>query len=455
MKKNEIYRVKIEDLNNLGFGVGRIDGQVIFVGGAVDGDETDVRVILVNKTYAVGRIEKLVTPSPYRQAPLCPVRGCGGCAYQNITYEHELSRKENYVRHAFIKAGLPEAQILPVRATGETAYYRNKAQYAVGRDKDGRATAGFFAPKTHKLIPAAECPLQGKEFPPIVNTVLTFFNENDLPAYEEETHTGLLRHIYCRKNTRGQVLLTLVCNADRIPGEEKLISLLQTRHPEIIGVYLNENREKTNVICSDIYRLLYGEKTLTDTLCGVPLSLSPAAFYQVNHAAAEALYAQAARLAGFTGDESLLDLYCGVGSIGLSMAKQVRELVGIEIVPEAVACAKENAAALGVTNARFFCADAADTRAVCAAVERELGKDYRPDVVVLDPPRKGCDESLLSYLADFLAPRKIVYVSCGPDTLARDAKYLTDRGYTMSAVTPFDLFPRTGHVETVVLMSRA
>ena len=453
LKKNEIYRVRVEDLNNLGFGVARIDGQTVFVSSAVDGDEADIRIILVNKTYAVARLEKLHIPSPHRIAPACANRACGGCAYQNISYEHEKALKENYVRFAFRKAGV-EAEVLPLVSADVTSHYRNKAQYAVGADKEGKCIAGFFAPKSHRLAEAVDCPLQDKAFAPIVKTVLAFANENGVTPYEEETGKGVLRHIYLRASSDGKVLLTLVINAQAFPEEKRLVALLKQKHPEVVGAYLNIHTAKTNVICSDTYRHLYGATALEDTLAGVPLSLSPAAFYQVNHAATELLYARAAALASLSGDESLLDLYSGVGSIGLSMARRVRELVGVEIVPEAVECAKKNAARMGIKNARFFAADAGDAETLFESVYAALGEDYRPDVIVLDPPRKGSTPELLTYIANTLQTPKIVYISCNPDTLARDARLLIDRGYSMSAVTPVDLFPRTGHVESIACLTR-
>jgi len=455
LRKNEIHRVRVEDINNLGFGVAKIDGQTVFVSSAVDGDEADVRIILVNKTYAVARLEKLVTPSPYRiDVPRCKNRACGGCAYGGISYAHEKELKEHYVHHAFRKAGIKDAVIEPLISADATEYYRNKAQYAVGADKNGKCIAGFFAPKSHRLVEAVDCPLQDKAFPPIVRTVLAFANENGITPYDEETGKGILRHIYLRTSSDGKVLLTLVINANSLREEQTLVSLLKQKHPEIVGAYLNIHTEKTNVICSDVYRHLYGDTALCDTLCGVRLSLAPAAFYQVNHAAATLLYEKAKALADLSGDESLLDLYSGVGSIGLSMANSVKELIGVEIVPEAVECAKENARQNGIRNASFFCADAGEAERLFDAVYAQKGKDYRPDVIVLDPPRKGSTPELLSYIAETLCTLKIVYISCNPDTLARDARLLLDKGYTMSSVTPVDLFPRTGHVESVVCFTR-
>ncbi|MBQ8908229.1 MAG: 23S rRNA (uracil(1939)-C(5))-methyltransferase RlmD [Clostridia bacterium] len=456
MKKNDVLIARIEGINNLGFGIAKVEGQVVFVSGAADGDEVEMRIILVRKSYAVARIERLLSPSPYRLSePFCYASACGGCAYSAITYEREKTFKEESVRYAFIKAGLPDAEILPLLSTSVTRHYRNKAQFAVAPDKNGEVAIGFFAPKSHRLVSAMDCPLQDKSFAPILRTLCDFCHRYHIKPYVEENHGGLLRHIYLRASTKGEVLLTLVLREKSLPHAEKLEALLREKHPEIVGCYLNINPEKTNVICSDDYRLLFGEPYLEDTLAGVRLSLSPASFYQVNHAAAELLYAEAKRLADLQGNESLLDLYAGVGSIGLSMADKVGELVGVEIVPSAVECAKENAKRNGIENASFYCADAGSAEALFAAVKKEKGDAYRPDVVVLDPPRKGCAEELLDYLSHTVMPEKIVYISCNPDTLARDCAYLTKNGYILSPVTPVDLFPRTGHVESVVCLTRS
>ncbi len=455
MKKNDVLIAKIEGINNLGFGIARVEGQVVFVSGAADGDEAEIRIILVRKSYAVARIERLLSPSPYRLSePFCYASACGGCAYAAITYARERFFKEESVRYAFIKAGLPDTEIRPLLSTEETKHYRNKAQFAVAPDKNGEVAIGFFAPKSHRLVPAIDCPLQDEAFAPILRTLYDFCHSYHIKPYVEENHSGLLRHIYLRASVDKKVLLTLVINGESFPKAKKLEDILKEKHPEIVGCYLNINQEKTNVICSDDYRLLFGAPYLEDTLAGVTLSLSPASFYQVNHAAAELLYAEAKRLADLKGTESLLDLYAGVGSIGLSMADKVRELVGVEIVPSAVECAKENARKNGIENASFYCADAGSAEALFAAVKKEKGADYRPDIVVLDPPRKGCAEELLAYLSHTVIPEKIVYISCNPDTLARDCAYLTQNGYTLSPVTPVDLFPRTGHVESLVCLQK-
>ncbi len=451
--KNQILRLTVEDLNNLGFGVAHADGKTVFIADAVDGDVVDARIIHVGKTYSVARVEKLITPSSHREASFCAVRGCGGCAYRAVTYDHERARKQNNVRFAFRKAGLPDAEIMPVTSTGRTHGYRNKAQYAVAPDKAGRCAAGFYAPKSHRLCDAVDCPLQNAAFPPIVRTVLDFCNQNGIPPYNEEKNEGLLRHIYLRASGDGSVMLTLVLTSAPLPKEKEFLSLLQKKHPEITGVHYNINSHKTNVICTEDYRHIWGDTHLYDTLAGVRLAISPASFYQVNRDAAELLYQKAASLAGFTGKESILDLYSGVGSIGLSMAKSVREVIGVEIVASATECARQNAKENGIDNALFFTADAGDGEALLAAVRAEKGDTYSPDAVVLDPPRAGCARELLDTLANASVP-KIVYISCNPDTLARDAAILSSHGYEMSAVYPFDLFPRTGHVETVVCFVR-
>ena len=454
--KNQVLDVVISDLNNLGFGVAHVDGLTLFVSGCVDGETVRAKVLLVKRTYAVAKTLEVLTPSPYRIAPACDVKGCGGCAYQMIDYAHERNLKRGYVRAAFRKAGIHaqvEEVVTPKGEMGEwlTCGYRNKAQYPVTQDQNGNYIIGFYGAKTHRVVEASHCPLQPKAFEEVNQTLRTYFETYHVPAYCEETGKGLVRHIYLRRATSGDILLTLVVNGKKLPHEEDLVALIRERHPQVVGILLNVNEEQTNVICGDTYRTLWGECVLVDTLAGVQLKLAPAAFYQVNHAAAELLYAKAKELACLTGEEQLLDLYCGCGSIGLSMADMAREVVGIEIEPSAVECAKENAAANGITNARFWCGDATNAEELLSRAVGDLS--LSPDVVVLDPPRKGSTPALLSYLASLRVPR-IVYVSCNPDTLARDAACLLKLGYEMSSVTPFDLFPRTGHVESLVCLTK-
>ena len=455
IEKNRIFEIEITDLNNLGYGVGRIGDLVVFVAGAVDGDRVEAKIIKVQKNYAVGRLEKILSPSPYR-LPVpdpCPARGCGGCAYRAITYAHELELNRNAVKAAFRRAGLPDATVLPVLSTGKTEHYRNKAQYPVTGTPDA-PVIGFFAPKSHRVTDARRCPLQPTVFGEILDAIAVLTGEYGIAPYDEESGTGLLRHIYLRSaKDEKEILLTFVMNGETLPHADEVIRELTARFPALIGIGININRAKTNVICGEEYRTLWGSDTITDALAGVTLSFSPASFYQVNRDAAELLYGRAKEIADFRGDETLLDLFCGVGSIGLSMADAVGRVIGIEIVPDAVRCAAENARANGIGNAAFFAGDATDTEQLLAGAEKALGKTLVPDAVLLDPPRKGCDPKLLDFLALKAIP-KIVYISCNPETLARDVAYLSKKGYGFSEITPVDLFPRTGHVETVVRLDR-
>ena len=452
-KKNEICRLEITDINNLGFGVGRHEGKVVFVGAAVEGDLADVRIIRDTSGYAVGRIEKLITPSPYRREPICSSAGCGGCAYLLVDAEHEKRLKENSVRAAFRKQGLADVTVLPLVETGERVGYRNKAQYPVAPVKDGVAI-GFYAPRSHRVVSAEDCPLQDPAFPPILHELHRLIDAYRISAYDEKTGKGLLRHIYLRRGkVSGEILLTLVINGETLPNGEEIVAALRAKFPDIVGILININREDTNVICGDTYRTLWGKDSITDTLAGVELEISPAAFYQVNHDATELLYAKAREVAELKGDELLLDLFCGIGSIGLSMADGVREVIGIEVVESAVECAKKNAARNGIKNASFYCGDATDTEGLRARAEKERATPIRPDTVLLDPPRRGCEPELLSFLGR-LAPARIVYISCNPETLARDVALLMKEGYTPGAVTPVNLFPVTGHVESVVCLTR-
>ena len=451
LKKNDIHELTVHDLNNLGYGVSRIGGLVTFVHGAVDGDRVRARLIRVTKDYAVAKTVEIIEPSPHRiKDETCTSVGCGGCSYRSVSYAHELKLKRETVVSAFRKVGLHGVTVLPTVSAGVSCGYRNKAQYPISPD----GKIGFYAPRSHRVVEARRCPLAPPIFGDILETVSAWRERYGVTAYDEETGQGLVRHVYLRASAEErEILVTIVVNGRSVPHEDALVSSLCEGFSEIVGVLLNINTENTNVICGREYRTLWGRDYLTDTLSGVSLRLHPAAFYQVNRAATELLYARAAALADLTGDETLLDLFCGVGSIGLSMAHRVRELVGIEIVEDAVLCARENARANGITNAHFYTGDAADTERLLENAERELGRRLSPDVVILDPPRKGADERLLRFISD-RGIQRIVYISCNPATLARDCAILLSLGYTLSEITPVDLFPRTGHVESVVCLKR-
>lgn len=454
IQKGAQVTLDVTDLNGLGCGVARLpDGRVVFVAGAVAGDRVSAELIKVNKTYTVARLLEILSPSPDREDGFCAApAGCGGCVYRNLSYARELELKRTELVHTFRKAGLPDAVIEPVRTTGEVCGYRNKAAYPIARGKNG-LYGGFYAQKTHHVMGYFACSLQPAAFGEILAATCTFFTARGVDAYDEATGKGLLRHLYLREGRgSGEILVCPVINGGALPDEAEYVHMLREKFPRVSGIVLNRNEENTNLILGRDYRTLWGKPYLRDVFCGMEIHIAPEAFYQVNHNAAELLYGIAAEKAGLTGRELLLDLYCGVGTVGLSMAHRVREVIGVEMVPGAVECARENAARNGIRNAAFYCGDAANTERLLAVAEVERGRLF-PDVVVLDPPRRGCDEALLRFLAARQVPR-IVYISCGPDSLARDAARLCALGYEMSAVTPVDLFPRTGHVETVVLLSR-
>ena len=460
MQKNDVVRLKVKEINNLGCGVAHLEdsdggrGQVVFIRDAVSGDELDARIIKVNKSYLVARIEKLLTPSPLRCTPDCTAKGCGGCVYRHVGYAHELELKRDYVQNAFRKVGLSEVTVGEVRHTGELTGYRNKAQYPVRNGKDGMEV-GFFATGTHRIVPADDCKLQPPVFAELTAFICSFCDRHGIRAYEEESGKGLLRHIYLRYGAKtGEIMVCLVLNGEKISAEKELIESMTRRFPKVVSLYVNQNTENTNVVLGEHYRLLFGKESIEDELCGLRFCISPAAFYQVNHNACELLYGIAKEQAALTGKETLLDLYCGIGTIGLSMADSAREVVGIEIVESAVQRAQENAERNGISHASFYCGDASDAKKLLAVAEATRGAfDPERTTVVFDPPRKGSTPELIRYVAERNFNR-VVYVSCNPDTLARDCVLFKELGYQIGKVTPVDMFPRTGHVESVCLLSK-
>ena len=453
IKKDDVIELDVTDLNNLGNGVGRYpapDGKVVFVRGAVSGERVRAKVIKVNSGFAVARLLEVITSSPYRckesfcDAPL----SCGGCVYRHITYEHELQIKRGYVKAAFVKAGLPDANVLPTLSTGKCENYRNKGQYPVAKTKNG-VVAGFYAAKTHNIIPAENCAIQNERFGEILRFVCDFADKNGWSIYDEESGRGLLRHVYLRVGeATGEIMLCLVVNGDGLSKEREFSDEVRARFSDVVSILLNKNDKNTNVVLGKEYRILYGKAGIEDILCGLRFFISPDSFYQVNREGAQLLYSKAAEMAQLTGGETMLDLYCGTGTIGLSMASKVGRLCGVEIVESAVKCARENAERNGIKNAEFICADAGNAETILAAAG-----GVRPDVVVIDPPRKGSTKALVDCLSSLDVP-KVVYVSCDPDTLARDAAWFCENGYEMSDVQPVDMFPRTGHVESVVCFKR-
>ena len=454
LQKNQILTLRIERLSSDGSGVAHsADGEAVFVPGTAPGDEARVRIVKDCGRYAFGILDELLTPSPDRIPVDCPVAGpCGGCSLRHLDYAAELRAKQESVLDAFRRIGGLEVPVLDILPSPDVDRYRNKVQFPVGIDKNGVPCIGFYAGRTHRIVPCPDCKLQPSVLNEIGNALCAFFAQQGIRPYDEQSGKGLVRHIFLRRGAHSeQIMVCLVCTRAKLPHAEQLCTALRGQFPAISTILLNVNAKKTNVILGSENHILYGPGYIEDTLCGVPVRLGPLSFYQVNTLAAERLYGVAAQYAQLTPDDTLLDLYCGMGTIGLSMAGQCRELIGVEIVPEAIESAKANAARMGeavATKSRFFCADAGQA-ATQLAVE-----GLHPDIVMLDPPRKGCDEATLSAVVR-MAPRRVVYVSCNPATAARDAAWLEQNGYHAEKVQPVDLFPRTKHVECVLLMSKA
>ena len=441
LKKNQIEEAEITAMSSDGNGIAKIDGMVVFVPYTAVGDKLKIRIVKVQKNYSFGIIEEMLQPSPDRVDDHCPVyKKCGGCAFRHISYEAELRHKAEFVQSNLRRLGGLDPVMLPITPSPLVQGYRNKAQYPI-REYDGKIEAGFFAKRSHRVISCASCDLQTAFFEQILEYTKQFLEEYHISAYDEQTGKGKVRHLYIRYGeVSGEVMVCLVVNSERLPHAAEYVEGLLKVCPQVVSVVLNSNREQNNVILGQKCITLYGKDTIEDTLCDVRFELSPLSFYQVNRQAAEKLYRLAAEMAQFEGNELLIDLYCGAGTIGLSMASKVRELIGVEIVPDAVENAKENAKRCGVENARFICADAKEAAAQLAAEN-------------LHPPRKGCDLEVLQAISA-MAPKRLVMISCNSASLARDCKELEALGYHLEKAAPVDLFPRTTHVETVVLLSK-
>ena len=447
VNKNDEFKLNITGYTSEGGGVGKYDGQAIFVENTAVGDEILCHVIKAKKTYAIGKAIEILRPSEHRIEPECSAfKSCGGCSFAHITYDEELSLKAQKVKDAFSRIGGLDVPFAPIIPSPKESRYRNKAQYPIRRD-GSTLNIGFYAKKSHRVIDGGDCLLQPEEFTQIVEIVRNWINQSSVTVYSETTCKGLVRHLYLRKAfATGEIMVCLVINGSTIPAQDQLIDKLST----VKGfktLILNVNRQETNVVLGKECIPLLGDGYIEDILCGVRIKISPLSFYQVNRDGAELLYGKAAEYASVSGDEDILDLYCGAGTIGLSMADKVKSVTGVEIIPEAIEDAKKNALNNGITNARFICGDAS------VAAERLRSEGIAPSTIILDPPRKGCAEDLLKTVAD-MNPEKIVYVSCDPATLARDCARLLTLGYIVQEVTPVDMFPRTAHVETVCLLSR-
>lgn len=447
MKKNDIISLEITALTSEGSGIGKHGGMAVFVPKTAVGDVIDARIVKVLKSYAYGIIERVVMPSPDRIENDCPAFGkCGGCVYRHISYSAELSAKEQTVRDAFERIGGLRPEFLPICGGEQTERYRNKLQMPLAKTDDGTIISGFFSERTHRVVPVEDCRLQPMIFSQIVEFVKQECKKLKLSIYNEQAHEGVLRHVYLRRgNASGELCAVLVAKR-KVPELKRLAAELSRKFPEIKGVVLNVNPDRTNVILGEREILLNGKADIVDEMCGIKLEIAPKSFYQVNTPQAEKLYMQAAEFAEPSG-KTLLDLYCGIGAIGLSMADRAQKVIGAEIVPEAVENARQNSLLNGFMNTEFLCADAKE------AAEELARQGLSPDVILLDPPRKGCDEQTLSACVR-MSPERVVMISCNAATAARDCKYLAEHGFTAEKVRAFDLFPRTRHVECVVLMSR-
>lgn len=452
MKKDDVIEVKIEDMGVDGEGIGKADGITLFIKDAVIGDVVQAKIMKMKKSYGYARLLEVLTPSPYRVEPKCPVsRPCGGCQLQALSYDKQLEFKENKVRNNLKRiGGFTDIPMETIAGMKEPYHYRNKAQFPIGRDKDGKLTAGFYAARTHSLIPVDECYLGAKINEPILGKILQIMEQEHIEPYDEKTHTGLVRHILIRFGfTTKEIMVCFILNGKKLPKQEKFIAAL-TEIPGMTSISVNRNEKDTNVIMGEKTTTIWGSDYITDYIGDIKYQISPQSFYQVNPAQTKVLYEKALEYAGLTGTETVWDLYCGIGTISLFLAQKAKKVFGVEIVPQAIADAKKNAALNDITNVDFFVGKAEE---VYPSYVSEHKEEAKAEVIVVDPPRKGCEESLLSTIVS-MAPERIVYVSCDSATLARDLKYLCGHGYELKRVQAVDQFCQTGHCETVVLLSK-
>ena len=446
--KNQIYETTVTDYTAEGQGVAHIEGCAVFIPNAIAGERVKVRIEKAQKTWAAGKMVEILEKSPHRVNRECPVaKLCGGCDFWHMDYDEEARLKADRVKTCLNRIGGEKLEEVPILSAPTCYGYRNKAQYPVS-SKKGKAFAGFFKAGTHEVVENKRCLILPQEMDTVKDMVMDHVNQYRVSVYDEAAHKGLLRHIYVRRGVvSGQVLVCLVVNGNRFPKADILIERLK-KLPGFTTLVLSVNTKKGNAVLGDEFITLYGPGYIEDTLCGLHFRLSPRSFYQVNHAQAQRLYEAAIAQAKITKNDLVLDLYCGVGTITLAMASAAGKVIGVEVIPQAVADARDNAKRNGIENVEFFCGDAGQ-----AALELEK-QGIRPDVVVVDPPRKGLSADTIEALHR-MAPKRIVYVSCDPATLARDVALLKERGYECKTAQAADLFPRCSHVETVVLMSRA
>ena len=444
LAKNQEHTVTIEGYGEGGMGVARIDGRVVFVHGALRGEKCRVLILKTLKSVAFAKVLEVLEPSSERMESDCPYfPRCGGCTYRHIRYEEELRLKKQRVQDNLSRIGGSDVTVEEILGAQDTLRYRNKAQYPVSKD----GAVGFYRARTHEVIECEHCLLVRPEADAAAEALREYMQSCHVAGYDEKTGRGLIRHLYVRSNAAGESLICVLVNGDKLPKEDRLVALLRDACPKCTGIVLGTNTKKGNVILGDRYRTLWGSDRLEDTLCGKTFKLSVPSFYQVNRAQAERLYAKTIEFADLTGQETVLDLYCGAGTITLALSDHAKKVLGAEIVPEAIDDARENAARNGVKNAEFFCGDASD-------VAKKLAREnLRPDVITVDPPRKGLAADVVESIAE-MQPQRVVYVSCDSATMARDVKRLADLGYTARRACAVDMFPRADHVETVCLLSK-
>jgi 23S rRNA (uracil1939-C5)-methyltransferase len=450
MKKNDIVRVTIEDIGIAGEGIGKVDGFTLFIKDAVVGDTVQAKVMKVKKKYGYARLLDVLTPSPYRVDPFCPVaKQCGGCQLQALSYEEQLAFKRKKVEGNLRRLGgfsdLPKIDIVGM---DEPKHYRNKAQFPVGKDRDGKLITGFYAGRTHAIIPNTDCALGMPGNEEILKRVLRFMHVYHIKPYDEENHTGLVRHILIRYGKRtGEWMVCLVLNGKELRKAEKLAESL-CEIEGMTSITYSVNMEKTNVIMGTEIHTIWGQDYITDYIGDIRYQISPLSFFQVNPTQTEVLYGQALEYAGLTGSETVWDLYCGIGTISLFLAQKAKKVYGVEIIPQAIEDARRNAMLNGLTNTEFFVGKAEEV-----LPQQYKENQVRADVIVVDPPRKGCDQTLLETMVE-MQPERIVYVSCDSATLARDLKYLCESGYELRKIKAVDMFPQTVHVEVVTCLHR-
>lgn len=449
-EKNERIELQIEDMGSEGEGVGKIDGYAFFVKGALVGDHIEAKVLKANKNFGYARMERIISPSSFRIESPCPISDkCGGCQLQSLSYERQLQYKENMVDSNLRRiGGLSGYKLHPIVGMEEPVRYRNKTQFPVGLNARGEIVTGFYAGRTHAIIDTPDCLIAPEINAQIMEIIKKFMKDKKIRPYDEKSHGGLVRHILIRNAfSTGEIMVCLVINGSSLPHRQELVERLKQIN-NMVSISLNINRERTNVIMGRKISLLYGKETITDYIGDLQFEISPLSFYQVNPVQTQKIYEKALEYAGLTGRETVWDLYCGIGTISLFLAKNAAKVYGVEIVPQAIEDARKNAEANQIKNVEFILGKSEEVFPQMCKKEGNI-----PDVVVVDPPRKGCDKELLDAIAE-VGPQRVVYVSCNPSTLARDLKYLAASGYEVRDVQPVDNFPGTVHVECVVLITR-